>query len=457
MKILLIEPAKSPVTVGGEDVLLFEPLALEYVAAGVAPHHDVRILDLRIDGSWQATLSEFKPDVVGITAYTVHVKPVRKLCERVKEWNPGVLTVVGGHHATVRPDDFVSPDIDLVVVGEGVDSFREIVARREVCRGFESLRGVAVCDGDRLVWGPTRALTEIDTAPVPRRELTAKYRDRYYSEWLKPLASMRTSKGCPFRCSFCAQWKTARGRYLRRSVHGVLSELASIDEECVFFADDESLVDVERMRALADGIIASGIRKRIFLYGRSDTIASHPELLEAWREAGLERVFVGLEFHRDEDLRFVGKSSTVEDNARAVKVLSDLAIDIYASFIVRPNFERGDFVGLRRYCRELELDFATFAVLTPLPGTDLYDQVEGQLLTHDTDLFDFIHTVMPTQLPLEEFFDELIGLYRHAVPLNRQLSLLKKFPARELPAVFGRSARAYRRMKSMHQDYAQAG
>jgi radical SAM superfamily enzyme YgiQ (UPF0313 family) len=265
---------------------------------------------------------------------------------------------------------------------------------------------------------------------------------------------MRTSKGCPFRCNFCAQWKTARGRYLRRSVDAVLSELASIGEECVFFADDESLVDVERMRMLANRIIESGIRKRLFLYGRSDTISGHPYLLETWREAGLERVFVGFEFFRDKDLRFVGKSSTIEDNARAARILSDLGIDIYASFIVRPDFDHEDFARLRRYCRELELDYASFAVLTPLPGTDLYDQAAGGLLTRDTDMFDFIHTVLPTKLPLDEFFEELIDLYRHAVPASRQLSLLKKFPVKEWPAVFGRGARTLKRMKRMHLDYS---
>jgi radical SAM superfamily enzyme YgiQ (UPF0313 family) len=454
MRVLLIEPAKSPVTIGGEDVFLFEPLALEYVAAGVADHHDVRILDMRIESSLEETLADFEPDVVGVTAYTVHVKPVRRLCQQVKAWNPEVLTVVGGHHATVASGDFVSPDIDLVVRGEGVEPFRQIMARLERGRGFGAIAGVAVRMGDRLVSGPEQANGDLDDAPMPRRSLTMGYRGEYYSEWLKPLASMRTSKGCPFRCSFCAQWKTARGRYLRRGVDLVLEELATIEEECVFFADDESLVDVPRMRTLAERIRASGISKRLFLYGRSDTIARHPDLLEAWREAGLERVFVGLEFFRDGDLEYVGKGSTVADNTRAVEVLNGLGIDIYASFIVRPEFDREDFAALRGYIRELDLDFASFAVLTPLPGTDLFDEFEDRLLVRDTDFFDFIHTVLPTRLPLEEFFDELMGLYRRAVPPSRQLSLLRKFPMSEWPGLCGRSYRTFKRMKTMAEDYA---
>ena len=231
MRVLLIEPSKSQVTIGVEDVFLLEPMALEYVDSGVAHHHDVRILDMRIENSLEETLADFEPDVVGVTAYTVHVKPVRRLCQQVKAWNPEVLTVVGGHHATVASGDFVSPDIDLVVRGEGVEPFRQIMARLERGRGFGAIAGVAVRMGDRLVSGPEQANGDLDDAPMPRRSLTMGYRGEYYSEWLKPLASMRTSKGCPFRCSFCAQWKTARGRYLRRGVDLVLEEIYNIEDE----------------------------------------------------------------------------------------------------------------------------------------------------------------------------------------------------------------------------------
>src|SRR5512135_3694650 len=101
MKILLIEPPKAPLTIGGEDVFLFEPLALEYVAAGVAADHDVRILDMRLEKGLASVLREFAPDVIGFTAYTVHVNTVRQLARDVKQWNGSALTVVGGHHATV--------------------------------------------------------------------------------------------------------------------------------------------------------------------------------------------------------------------------------------------------------------------------------------------------------------------------------------------------------------------
>jgi radical SAM superfamily enzyme YgiQ (UPF0313 family) len=453
VKILLIEPPKAPVTIGGEEVFLFEPLALEYVAAGVAGDHDVRILDMRLDKGLASLLEEFLPDIVGFTAYTVHVNTVRRLAGDIKKWNRDTLTVVGGHHATVAPADFLTPEIDLVVAGEGVEPFREIVRRHESRQGFEGIPGVAVRSGKGLAMMDAGAAIDLDAAPFPVRALTARYRRHYYCEWMKPLASIRTSKGCPHRCTFCAEWKIAHGRYLRRSPERVVEELRQIDEECIFFADDESLVDIGRMARLAALIAQAGTRKRYFLYGRSDTIVRNPDLLKAWRDIGLERVFIGLEFVRDEDLAYIRKRSTAADNERAVKVLQDLGIDIYASFIVRPEFGREDFEAYHRYCRRLGLNFASFAVLTPLPGTDLYDEVKDRLITHNFDYFDFIHTLLPTNLPLEEFFAELTRLYRKAIPPWKQLTLLRRYALRDIPPLLAKSRRAFARLRTAHRDY----
>ncbi len=102
---------------------------------------------------------------------------------------------------------------------------------------------------------------------------------------MRPLASIGTSKGCPYRRSFCAQWKVAGGRYPMREPAKVVEELFGIEEKYVFFADDES-----RTRTLASVMRDCGIRKRTFLYGHSDAPASNGELFEMWKQVGLERV-----------------------------------------------------------------------------------------------------------------------------------------------------------------------
>jgi len=455
MKILLIQPAKSPKTIGGEDVFLYEPLALEYLAAGVGPDHDVRILDMRLEKTLETVLAEFAPEIVGATAYTVHVDVVKSLFRQVKQWNPHTLTVVGGHHATVMPGDFLSPHIDLIVVGEGVFPFSEIVKRFEDGQSFEGIPGTFYGKGESVTGTPPQPDVNLDDFPFPNRKLTARYRTEYYSEWMRPLASIRTSKGCPYRCNFCAEWKVAGGHYYRRRPEQVVKELSGIDERFVFFADDESLVDVARMSILAQLIHEAGIRKQYFLYGRSDTIARNPGLLERWRKVGLERVFIGLEFYRDEDLAYIRKNSTAAENEKAVRILQDLGISVYASFIVRPDSSRSDFEGFHRYCRRMKLDYASFAVLTPLPGTDLYEEVKDRLITRDYAHFDFIHTALPTALPLAEFYSEYRRLYTSAIPMWRQILSLRKYHLPDVPALVAKGRKFYRRLERTPMDYGE--
>ena len=124
MRILLIQPAKHSVSLGGEEVFLYEPLALEYIAAGVSNDHNVMIYDQRLENNLVDVIQSFDPQIVGITSYSVHVNPVKDLFDQIKTLKPDILTVVGGHHATIVPEDFLSPSIDLIVMGEGVFAFK---------------------------------------------------------------------------------------------------------------------------------------------------------------------------------------------------------------------------------------------------------------------------------------------------------------------------------------------
>ncbi len=454
MKILLVQPPKPEKAVGGEDFSIFEPLALEYLAAGIAGDHDVRILDMRLDPDLDSLLREYQPDVVGMTSYTVHVNTVKRLFQQIKTFNADIFTIVGGHHATVMPEDFCTPYIDVIVVGEGVFSFREIILRLEKKMALSGIPGAIPTVNGPMVIRRGNQDPDLDSLPFPRRDLTAHYRKCYFSEWMKPLASIRTSKGCVFRCSFCALWKLTKGHYFTRKPERIVQELGTIEEKCVFFADDESLLDTQRMIALADLIRRAGIRKRYFLYGRSDTVAKHPELIEQWQKIGLERVFVGLEFMRDADLKLICKGSTSENNQRAVKVLKSLDIDIFPTFIVRPEFVRKDFEDLTKYCLDLNLSFIGFSVLTPLPGTDLYHEVKDRLITSNYDYFDFLHTLLPTTLPIKTFYKELTNLYKGSRSLKNQIKLMRKYPLWELPSLFRAYGDFMRRLETLELDYS---
>jgi len=456
MKVLLIQPPKAARSLLGDEYYMFEPLGLEYVAAGVGGEHEVRLLDMRIEPDVQAVLDEFTPDVVGITAYTVHVNPALKLCRQIKAACRDVLTVIGGHHATVRPLDFCRPDVDVVIAGEGVFAFRELVRRHEQRRPLDGVPGLLQVRGAELVGEPAPFETDLDRVPLPDRTISAGYRQRYFSEWMKPLATIRTSKGCPHRCTFCALWRLTDGHYLKRTPESIVAELRTIAEPYVFFADDESMINVTGLDRLADLIAQEGIRKRYFCYGRSDTIVKHRALLEKWRAIGLARVFVGVEAFRDRDLASYNKRSTIAVNERALQILDELGIEAHANFMVRPEFDREDFRAFRRYCRSLPVSYAGFSVLTPLPGTQLFREREAQLITRDWDHFDFVHTVLPTRLPLADFYREYADLIAHAVAPRRTLAFIRKFPLREIPGLLRQAHHLLGKIRAAHRDHAVA-
>jgi radical SAM superfamily enzyme YgiQ (UPF0313 family) len=143
----------------------------------------------------------------------------------------------------------------------------------------------------------------------------------------------------------------------------------------------------------------------------------------------------------------------VKGNEEAVKLLQGMGIQIYASFMVRPEFGKQDFGYLRNYCRDLDLNFATFSVLTPLPGTDLYETVGDRLITRNYDYFDFLHTLLPTRMPLEEFYQELYGVYKSAIPAVKWASFLARYPLLEIPSVVMKSNRIFSRIRNAYRDY----
>ncbi len=453
MRILLVQPGKSSRTIGGEDIHLFEPLSLEYVGAGVVDDHEVQLLDLRLEDDLTGTLEAFQPRVVGITALTVQVPMALEIAEQIKGWNRETVVVVGGHHATVAPDGLASPHVDWLVLGEGIATFRELVRRIEAGEDVDGLPGTARVRDGAVVPGSPAPEADLDDLPLPARSLSARHRGRFFSQWMKPMAAVVTSMGCPFRCSYCAIWKLTDGKRLTRSPQKLLEEIQGLDEDWVFFADYESLIDVERMDELASKLAEAGVRKRYCLYSRSDTIVKHPDLIRRWREVGLDTVIVGFEFFRDEDLAAVHKGTTCADNEQAIEILRSMSINIGAYFLVRPEFDESDFEEMRTYVKGLKLRFASFFVLTPLPGTDFHDEAQGQLITRAPELYDFFHTVLPTALPLPRFYEEMYRSYRAPITLASALSMLWNFPLWRIPGAILRTRRILERLRRAHLDY----
>lgn len=408
MKVLLVNPPFNRLTFG---IGQLEPLGLEIIAASIQPKHRVSFIDLQFENRLQAKLREVCPDVVGVTAISVQASTAKQVLAQVKLFDPGVYTVVGGHHVTMLPEDFNRSDVDALVLGHGFVSFAALLDAWQRGENPENVPGLALVRESRLKYTPRHPRINIEEMPTPDRRITKRYRRHYdlFKEGRKALVV--TSVGCPYRCTFCSCWKMTNGQYAVRSPESVVEEIASVEEGGVFFADDNTFEKVDRAFKMCELIKSRGIRKRYIGYARSDTIARHPELIEKWSEIGLERLIVGMEALTDEGLERVNKRSSIADNEKAVTVLKKHGVANIPHFLVRQDFGAKEFDAMLKYVQERDLWLPTFTVLTPLPGSELWKQEKQRLLTDSFDLFDLAHSVLPTKLPQEVFVSKLRQLY----------------------------------------------
>lgn len=413
LRILLVHPEYVTKGIGFRLAAMPEPLGLEMVAATV-PDHEVRILDMRVDEGLGSALSEFSPDVVGVTALTTEVYAAQEILKTVKEYSRDIFTLVGGHHASLLPEDFFIQQVDAIGVGEGELVFPKLVLALAGGRKLEDVPNLIWRNGNgEFVRNPAATgLLQADLLPYPRRDLTEVYHPEYFFLFDKPDTSVATGRGCPYRCNFCSVWQFYRGQTSQMSAGRVMKELAAVTTNHITFVDDNFLMNYRREDAIADLIKAEGIHKRFSMECRTDSIARHPELLRKWVDVGLYAVLLGLEGVSDKTLQSVNKNNTAAANDRAVEILRDNGVIIWGAFIVDPDWDVDDFKRLREYVTEKQITHTQFTVLTPLPGTALYREKHTQLLTHDYSCYDTMHSVLPTRLPREEFYRQFANLYR---------------------------------------------
>lgn len=413
MRILLVQPSPfEPGRVGLENTIWFcEPVALTSIAAMV-PEHEVRILDLRLESelTLNRVLREFRPELVGTTSMTTDCYQAKAVLETAKATlGAGCFTIVGGHHPTLMPDDFEDPCVDALCIGEGEHTFRELVTALAAGRrgALAEVAGLRLRGADGAYTSTKKREQErsIDDFPPPARRLIDKYRPHYFFTVAGPMASIVTSRGCSFDCNFCAIWEFYERKTRFMSAKTVVDRMEAVDEKFVFFLDDNFLTNKRRLEELCDEIERRGVKKWFGTQGRTDFIADHPELMRRLRDAGLVMVLSGYESNEEDGLAELLKRNTVEKNKRAAAILRELGIFSTGIFMVRQDYDEEDFDKLYAHINELGIALPLVAILTPLPGTQLYRARRHELLTEDRRLFDLLHSVLPTKLPRRRFYE----------------------------------------------------
>jgi radical SAM superfamily enzyme YgiQ (UPF0313 family) len=391
-----------------------EPLALELLAAAAGDEHECRILDMRIDSDLEGCLEQFRPDLVAVTALTPEVYAAQDVLKTVRRLLPDAFTLVGGHHASLLPDDFYLPCVDAVAIGEGEVSFRPLLNALEAGSDLSYVPGL-IRRGQDGAFTPSRVAPgqlDMDAIALPRRDLVEQYQQEYFFLFDKPDSSVATGRGCPYRCNFCSVWKFYNGQTRQMSPRRVLDEIHHVTTRHITFVDDNFLMNHKRENEIADLIKAEGIDMTYSMECRTDSIVRHPELVEKWVDVGLYAVLLGLEGATEKALADVNKQNSLDINNQAIDILKRNGVIIWGAFIIDPRWDADDFKRLRDYVTAKGITHTQFTVLTPLPGTDLHRDRKSELLTDDYRCFDTMHSVLPTKLDREEFYRQFAELYR---------------------------------------------
>jgi radical SAM superfamily enzyme YgiQ (UPF0313 family) len=419
MNILLLRPHPGNEQFGLGPFFRVEPLGLEYVAAALLPlGHAVTIADLRFRPGAASWVRRARPRLVGISClHALEYDRVVETAREVRRSAPDACIVVGGHAAMAFHGPLEDDSIDAITLDDGEEVMPALVqalVQGIPLREVPALR-LRTTDG-WITTEPRAARTSLDLVPLPARDLVSRHRSGYHCLLFKPVWLIETARGCPFRCSFCSVWQLYDRSYRERSIDAVVEDFATTGDS-IFVADDLFWNNPSRSLELARALKKRGVFKRwILVQSRTDLISRNADLLEAWRPLAKDfDIFLGFEFATDRGLSGITKDAGVKESLEAAAVARAHRYGINGNFLIDPDWGEGDFRNLWDFVTAHGLQRSGFTLLTPLPGTELYEHERKHLEGIPWADFDMHHLLREPRLGAERFCELYAETWRRSI------------------------------------------
>ena len=395
----------------------FPPLGLLYVATSVKqlPGVGVKVLDtfcegLTMDQSVERILG-LAPDILGLTVTSKNFREAWKLTARVKAARPGMLTIFGGIHPSLFDQGLLQeiPELDLAFRGEAEEGFPELCRRLLEGKEIAGTPGISYRANGHVVRGELQRIKDLDALPVPDRSLLS-YKG-YGTQWygfkfpdIPPLATMSSSRGCPWHCVFCSCTRMFGNRLRTRSAENVFQELRQLYRDgfrAAFFFDDNFTGNVERVTRLCRLILEHDLKMYLACAGVLQNVPD--ATLKLMHQAGFDVIFVGVESGSDAQLKRYKKPTTSRKLADDIQRARKANIAVIASFITGEAGETAaDHEATKEFVRNVRPFFAEINPLMVHPGSLLWEKVnspgspEGLEQTRSRPVYHY-----PGQLPKE--------------------------------------------------------
>lgn len=393
----------------------------------------VQVLDCNAENlDWsglEKRIESFNPDIVASSSLaTCNTYSTVRTLEIAKKVNPEILTVTGGQHFTVLDKESLRkyPEIDLIVRGEGEKTFSQLLKVTSENQSFFSINGITFRNNDQIIKNPPQKLIKnLDTLPFPGYNFVENLVHKYHFTGMAGkntrYALIEGSRGCEHQCTFCTQWKHWGHKCRKKSPERIADEFEFCYEKYgsrFFWLTDDNFGLGKRAKELGKELIKKGFSDDImwFMQARCDDVAKNTDTLLKLRQAGLRWILLGVENNNPNTLKSFQKKTTPEDAKKAVKILKKNDIFSQGMFIIgqRKDTEKS-MEKLRIFVNDLDPDLAIFGILTPFPGTQIFEHAKqnGWIENWNWADYDMIHAIMPTEtLSIKDVQEELYNCYR---------------------------------------------
>ncbi len=405
------------------------PLGLGYIGALIRDAARVEALDAAAEGYYheeragdkllryglsfdeiERRIRAFRPDLLVVSCiFSSQFRNVAEISRMAKGINPETVTITGGAHPTFLPELCLerAPELDLVGRGEGEFIVRELIEASRNGGALEDVAGLSFRrDGEAVHNRAREPYPDLDAIPFPARDL---FKLELYERIGQPMGivykqlpfmNIITSRGCPYRCTFCSSTTFWGNRYRKRSAENVLDEMEHLYRDLGVrefkFFDDNLTVDRERAKAIFRGMIERGIKVSWNTPNGIHVVSLDDEMLDLMKESGCYELTLAVESGDPDVLRDIVKKPTrldqVEDAARRLR---DKGLGSYGFFIIGfPGETEEQIKNTLRFSRKLDLDRISLFLFNPLPGTALFEEsvekgyVKESEVAEDVDYFE---------------------------------------------------------------------
>lgn len=380
------------------------PLGLGYIAAVLIQNgFEVKLLDPEAQDLSSEDIKkiclEWSPSLVGISSATPNFSNAAALAKDIKSINKNITVAIGGIHASSLPDYVLkkSPEIDCVVIGEGEYAMLEIAkALRDGSCPFSDIKGLAYRKGGETIFTlPRPFVPDIDSLPEPARNMLDMklFFPNVFNIRRRLSAGMITSRGCPFKCYFCASHITMGDKYRPHSAERVIDEMSRLVKdnkvEQILFMDDTFAFNKERVFRITESIIKNKIKADWHCFARVSDV--NTEMLRLMERAGCSSIGFGVESGDDKILMGIKKGITLDQVKKAFNATKSTKMRVQAFFVfgnkneTKENIDKTISLSL-----ELAPHLAFFNILTPYPGTRAFSDLGIKDLDTITNWEDFV-------------------------------------------------------------------